>query len=124
MNSLWSFISNEQFWLANNMSWHDFARLKQEEGINLPVITDLLYVYPLGSVLYLIRIFFERYKMKNILLDDIIIVLHVFPLDILLSRSDDHLVFVIYIQKNGRKTGKLHLIHQQQLIMIVAHHHL
>jgi len=50
---------NEEFWLPKNVSWNDFSRLEQE-GLTLPRLSDLLYVYPLAGVLYIIRLIFER----------------------------------------------------------------
>ena len=53
-------IWNEQFWLPKNETWKDFDELEQN-GIRVPRITDLLYVYPLAGVLYIARVLFETY---------------------------------------------------------------
>jgi hypothetical protein len=53
-------IWNDQFWLPKNTTWKDFNQL-EENGIRVPRISDLLYVYPLAGVLYLARLFFESY---------------------------------------------------------------
>lgn len=50
---------NEDFWLPKNITWNDFLDLKQE-GIAIPEIHHLIYVYPLAGVLYLTRLAFER----------------------------------------------------------------
>lgn len=55
---------NEEFWLPKNVSWNDFSRLEQE-GLTLPRLSDLLYVYPLAGVLYIIRLIFERLVLKK-----------------------------------------------------------
>ncbi|UJR14933.1 hypothetical protein I4U23_001915 [Adineta vaga] len=51
---------NEHFWLPRNTTWKDFLELEQQ-GISVPRFQDLLYVYPLAGVLYILRILFERY---------------------------------------------------------------
>ncbi|CAF1318972.1 unnamed protein product [Adineta steineri] len=51
---------NEEFWLPKNTTWNDFVELRQK-GIRIPQFHDLLYVYPLAGVLYIMRILFERY---------------------------------------------------------------
>jgi hypothetical protein len=53
-------IWNEQFWLPKNETWKDFDELEQN-GIRVPRITDLLYVYPLAGILYIARVLFESY---------------------------------------------------------------
>jgi ceramide synthetase len=53
-------IWNEQFWLPKNTTWKDFYQLEQN-GIRVPRIHDLLYVYPLAGILYLARLLFEYY---------------------------------------------------------------
>jgi hypothetical protein len=60
MGVLSTFILNERFWLPANTTWKDFARLEQEENIKLTNPRDLLYVYPLAGVIYVIRMLFER----------------------------------------------------------------
>ncbi|CAF0957648.1 unnamed protein product [Adineta ricciae] len=51
---------NEHFWLPRNTTWRDFVELEQQ-GIRVPRFQDLLYVYPLAGVLYILRLLFERY---------------------------------------------------------------
>jgi hypothetical protein len=53
-------IWNEEFWLPKTATWKDFTQLEQN-GIHVPKISDLLYVYPLAGLLYLGRILFECY---------------------------------------------------------------
>jgi hypothetical protein len=60
MDALSTFILNEHFWLPANTTWKDFARIEQEENIKLTNPIDLLYVYPLAIVIYVIRVLFER----------------------------------------------------------------
>lgn len=50
---------NEQFWLPRNTTWKDFAELKQN-GIEVPQLYHLIYVYPLAAVLYITRHLYER----------------------------------------------------------------
>lgn len=50
---------NEQFWLPKNITWTDFHQLKQQ-GIPIPELHHLIYVYPLAGALYLTRLTFER----------------------------------------------------------------
>jgi hypothetical protein len=50
----------EEFWLPKNTTWKDFSQLEQN-GIRVPKVSDLLYVYPLAGIVYLARIFFEYY---------------------------------------------------------------
>ena len=50
---------NEQFWLPNNVTWQDFRELERQ-GTVMPRLQDLLYVYPLASVLYITRLAFEK----------------------------------------------------------------
>jgi hypothetical protein len=50
---------NEAFWLPPNVTWQNFVELEQQ-GVVLPRLRDLLYVYPLAGVLYITRFFFER----------------------------------------------------------------
>lgn len=52
-------IWNDAFWLPKNVTWNDFTRL-EEEGVRIPKVLDLLYVYPLAGLLYLARLFFEH----------------------------------------------------------------
>ncbi|CAF5135616.1 unnamed protein product, partial [Rotaria sp. Silwood1] len=66
MNALSTLIFNERFWLPANTTWKDFARFEQEEHIKLANPNDLLYVYPLAGVIYVIRVLFERYVAKPI----------------------------------------------------------
>ena len=51
---------NDHFWLPRNTTWKDFLELEQQ-GIRVPRFQDLLYVYPLAGVLYILRLLFERY---------------------------------------------------------------
>ncbi|CAF0883758.1 unnamed protein product [Didymodactylos carnosus] len=53
-------IWNENFWLPKNVTWKDFSTL-EEEGVRLPALHDLLYVYPLAGMLYIARLIFEHY---------------------------------------------------------------
>ncbi|CAF0714312.1 unnamed protein product [Adineta steineri] len=53
-------IWNDQFWLPENITWNDFSQLEQN-GIRLPQIHDLIYVYPLAGILYITRVLFENY---------------------------------------------------------------
>jgi hypothetical protein len=53
-------IWNEQFWLPKNTTWKDFDELEQN-GVRVPRIPDLLFVYPLAGILYITRILFEKY---------------------------------------------------------------
>ncbi|CAF5009417.1 unnamed protein product [Rotaria sp. Silwood1] len=66
MNALSTLIFNERFWLPANTTWKDFARFEQEEHIKLANPNDLLYIYPLAGVIYVIRVLFERYVAKPI----------------------------------------------------------
>ncbi|CAF2699343.1 unnamed protein product [Rotaria sp. Silwood2] len=54
--SIWT----DEFWLPQNITWKDFKQLEQN-GIRLPNIQDLFYVYPLAGLLYLTRFLFESY---------------------------------------------------------------
>jgi ceramide synthetase len=47
-------------WLPKNITWKDFNQLEQN-GIRVPRIHDLLYVYPLAGIIYLARLLFEYY---------------------------------------------------------------
>jgi hypothetical protein len=60
MDVLSTFILNERFWLPANTTWKDFTRLEREENIKLTSPNDLLYVFPLAGVIYVIRVLFER----------------------------------------------------------------
>ncbi|UJR31749.1 hypothetical protein I4U23_019227 [Adineta vaga] len=53
-------IWNEDFWLPENTTWNDFNELNKN-GVQVPHIHDLIYVYPLAGLLYLTRVFFEYY---------------------------------------------------------------
>ncbi|CAF2648713.1 unnamed protein product [Rotaria sp. Silwood2] len=66
MDALSTFLLNERFWLPSNTTWKDFTRLEQEENIKLTNPKDLLYVFPLAGVIYVIRLLFERYIAKPI----------------------------------------------------------
>jgi len=50
---------NEQFWLPKNTTWKDFLELKQQ-GIYVPEVHHLVYVYPLAGLIYITRLLFER----------------------------------------------------------------
>ena len=50
---------NEQFWLPKNITWQDFAELKQK-GVPIPEFRHLAYVYPLAALIYIARLLFER----------------------------------------------------------------
>ncbi|CAF1074212.1 unnamed protein product [Rotaria sordida] len=56
---------NEQFWLPRNTTWNDFLELEQK-GIRIPQLRDLIYVYPLAGILYIIRVLFEYYIARPI----------------------------------------------------------
>ncbi|CAF1389224.1 unnamed protein product [Rotaria sordida] len=66
MDALSTFILNERFWLPGNTTWKDFARLEKDENIKLTNPNDLIYVYPLAGIIYVIRVLFERYVAKPI----------------------------------------------------------
>ena len=51
-------IWNDEFWLPKNVTWKDFHQL-EENGVAMPKITDLLYVYPLAALIYVTRLIFE-----------------------------------------------------------------
>lgn len=51
-------IWNEEFWLPNNITWKDFNQL-ENNGVHMPKVHDLLFVYPLAGMLYLARLLFE-----------------------------------------------------------------
>ena len=51
-------IWSEAFWLPNNVTWKEFTQL-ENNGVYIPKVRDLLYVYPLAGMLYLARLFFE-----------------------------------------------------------------
>jgi ceramide synthetase len=53
-------IWNEEFWLPKNTTWKDFNQLEQN-GIRVPRIPDLLFVYPLAGIIYIARLLFEYY---------------------------------------------------------------
>ncbi|CAF1989914.1 unnamed protein product [Rotaria magnacalcarata] len=53
-------IWNDEFWLPQNTTWQNFHELEQN-GVRLPKIRDLLYVYPLAALLYITRLLFEYY---------------------------------------------------------------
>lgn len=51
-------IWNDNFWLPENTTWNDFSKLEQN-GVHLPKIQHLIYVYPLAALLYIARLCFE-----------------------------------------------------------------
>ncbi|CAF1252119.1 unnamed protein product, partial [Didymodactylos carnosus] len=53
-------IWNENFWLPKNVTWKGFSKI-EDNGVRLPLLHDLLYVYPLAGVLYIARLIFEKY---------------------------------------------------------------